>query len=127
MVDNCPWCWAELGPDDVMCPSCRQQARRAPAPPAASIPAPAPEPAPATEPTPASEAWPSLEPAAQNKKHPRSTARPPLPPAKRGELIVTNPELAPLWQRFLVVVYKVGRFFASHVRGLPYGPMDDWP
>ncbi len=122
MTDNCPWCWAELGPDDIMCPACRQQARRAPASPAASTPAPA------TELTPASEAWPSLEPATRKKKrHPSSTARPPLPPAKRGELIVTNPELAPLWQRFLVVVYKVLRFLGSHIRGLPYGPLDGWP
>jgi hypothetical protein len=57
-----------------------------------------------------------LEPTARKKKHPSSTARPPLPPAKRGELIVTNPELAPLWQRFLVVLYKVGRFAGKSVR-----------
>jgi hypothetical protein len=112
MTDNCPWCWAELGPDDIMCPSCRQQARRAPTP------------APRPESTPAPEAWPSLEPAAQKKKHPRSTARPPLPPAKRGELIVTNPELAPLWQRFLVVVFKVLGFLGRGARRGVEDPFD---
>jgi predicted amidophosphoribosyltransferase len=28
-VDNCPWCWAELKPDEFNCPECGQQARRA--------------------------------------------------------------------------------------------------
>jgi hypothetical protein len=81
MTENCPWCWAELGPDDVMCPACEQQARRAGRLEAASEPAPAPTP---TLPN-----------------------RPPIPPAQRGELIVTNPERAPLWQRFLLVMYKL--------------------
>jgi hypothetical protein len=30
--------------------------------------------------------------------------RPPIPPAQRGEFIVTNPEKAPLWQRFLLLL-----------------------
>ncbi len=40
MADNCPWCWAELGPEDIKCPACGQQARRVVEPEAAPTAAP---------------------------------------------------------------------------------------
>jgi predicted RNA-binding Zn-ribbon protein involved in translation (DUF1610 family) len=47
----------------------------------------------------------------------------PIPPAKRGELIVTNPEKAPLWQHLLLLLYRIGRYVAEaakrSVDGLP--------
>jgi hypothetical protein len=111
-MDNCPWCWAELRPDDIMCPECRQQARRASE----------------LEPTsPASPLIPdrgSQKERAPRKGLPSRAALPPIPPAKRGEFIVTNPEKAPLWQRFALVMYKVWRFLLKYRRdlfGMPGG------
>jgi hypothetical protein len=115
MTDNCPWCWAELGPDDEFCPECKQRARRA-APSTAGAPTAPGSPGGAQDP-------PALSPEAEAELNRRyrpvperfgvPASRTPLPPAKRGELIVTNPEKAPWWQRLLVAAYKVFRFLGK--------------
>ena len=122
-VDNCPWCWAELGPDDEFCPECKQRARRA-TPGTAGAPAASPGGAqdpPALSPEAEAELNRRYKPVPERFGVPAS--RTPLPPAKRGELIVTNPEKAPLWQRGLVLVYRVVRFLGRAAKEW----LEEWP